>query len=170
MHNFADGRTYTSEYGLRFYRKSPGDASDAMAAMREAVEKELREKGVLFYRFTMTPEYNAKLAEQYAAAGFERALAPSWAVWLNRIFWMSWFLFLFNLIPAYPLDGGQMLQAIIWGRTDYRRGVVVAAYSGYVIGVLLMIVSIWAIEPLVIALAMFILYMSWTKLMETRER
>ena len=166
MHNFADGRTYTSEYGLRLYRKAPGDASDAMAAMREAVEKELREKGVLFYRFTMPPEYNAKLAEQYATAGFERALAPSWAVWLNRIFWMSWFLFLFNLIPAYPLDGGQMLQSIVWGRTDYRRGTTVAAYSGYVIGILLMIVSIWAIEPLVIALAMFILYMSWTKLME----
>ena len=86
------------------------------------------------------------------------ALAPTWAVWLNRAFWLSWLLLLFNLIPAYPLDGGQMLQAVVWGRADYRRGVVVASYSGFVVSVLFLVVSTAANEALFMGLALFMLY------------
>jgi Zn-dependent protease len=162
MHNFGNGRTYTGEYGLKLYKADTGEP----ASTKEAIEKALIESGVLFFRAKMPPEYNAKLAEDYASKGFERALAPGWAVWLNRIFWMSWILFLFNLIPAFPLDGGQMLQAAVWGRTDFRRGVVVACYSGFVVAVLFLIVSIWKNEALFMGLALFMLYMSSWKLMQ----
>jgi hypothetical protein len=70
------------------------------------------------------------------------------------------------LIPAFPLDGGQMLQAAVWGRTDFRRGVVVACYSGFVVAVLFLIVSIWKNEALFMGLALFMLYMSSWKLMQ----
>src|SRR5262249_22289098 len=30
------------------------------------------------------------------------------------IFLISWGLLLFNLLPIYPLDGGQLLQSLIW--------------------------------------------------------
>ena len=80
-------------------------------------------------------------------------------------------LFLFNLIPAFPLDGGQMLQAVVWGRTDYRRGVTVACYSGFVVAVLFLIVSLWQNEAAFALLAGFMLYMSSTKLsqLDTEE-
>jgi Zn-dependent protease len=84
--------------------------------------------------------------------------APIAVVWLYRVFWLSWLLFLFNLIPAYPLDGGRLLQSIVWARTDYRRGVVVAAYSGFGVAVLFLIVSIWKNEALFMGLALFMLY------------
>ena len=32
---------------------------------------------------------------------------PTWVLWTARLFWLSWVLFLFNLIPAFPLDGGR---------------------------------------------------------------
>jgi Zn-dependent protease len=41
--------------------------------------------------------------------------------------WMSWlatvnlFVLVFNLIPAFPLDGGQIAQALIWWRTGDRN-------------------------------------------------
>ena len=69
-------------------------------------------------------------------------------------------LFLFNLIPAYPLDGGQLLQSVVWARRDYRQGVVVAAYTGFVVAVLFLIVSIAANEALFMGLALFMLYES----------
>ena len=75
-------------------------------------------------------------------------------------------LLIFNLIPAYPLDGGQLLQAVIWARTDYRRGVVVAAYSGFVVAILFLIVSIWQNEALFMGLSLFMLYMSSVKLFQ----
>ena len=161
MHNYWDGRTYTSEYGLRLYQST---TTEVVSAPKEAIDKWMRDSEVLRYRGTLPPEFNAKRAEELAPHGVERALAPGWAVWLNRIFWMSWLLFLFNLIPAFPLDGGQMLQAVVWGRTDYRRGVTVACYSGFVVALLFLIVSIWQNEALFMGLALFMLYMSSMKL------
>ena len=99
MKNLKDGRVYTSEYGYRLYEKD----SAVPAGGTEKVD------------FAGKPEF---LKEQAAASPFERAVAPAWAVWVNRFFWLNYVLLLLNLIPAFPLDGGQMLQGLIWARSD----------------------------------------------------
>lgn len=44
---------------------------------------------------------------------------------------------LFNLVPALPLDGGHLLQALVWRLTgDRQRGTVVAAWAGRAFAVL----------------------------------
>jgi len=161
IHNYRDGRTYTSEYGLSLYKKT-----EKISGPADEIDKLLREKGSYEVRFTLPPEFNSRTAEALAPLGVERALAPGWAVWLNRIFWLSWALFLFNLIPAFPLDGGQMLQAIVWGRTDYRRGTTVACQSGFIVAVLFVVAAIWINEATLIGLAMFMLYLAGSKLQE----
>jgi len=163
MHNYRNGHTYTSEYGVSLFKPESGEN---VATPKDTIEKALREKDVLYYRETVAPDLAASVAQSVAPFGVERALAPLWAVWLNRIFWMSLVLFLFNLIPAFPLDGGQMLQAIIWGRSDYRRGTTVACYSGYVVGVLFLIASLWWNETNLGLIALFMLYTSWMRLMQ----
>src|SRR5437899_4490172 len=160
MHNFRDGRDYTDVYGLKLYKPGTAEPIAAQAFIDALVKSQnegLREKRVF------SPETAENIA---SGSGGERALAPPWAVWVNRIFWMSWLLLLFNLLPAYPLDGGQLLQAVIWARTDYRRGVVVAAYSGFVVAILFLIVSIWQNEALFMGLSLFMLYMSSVKLFQ----
>lgn len=144
-----DGRTYTSDYGMSVYKKDTTESVDPPAKwlhlQSEAHWQELNELVVkdLLY---------------------DRALAPGWAVWLNRIFWLSWILLLLNMLPAYPLDGGQIMQGLIWARSDYRQGTMVAAYSGYVVGVLFFIASITANEALLMGLGLFVLYSAWMKL------
>lgn len=164
IHNFGDGRSYTSEYGLKLYKAG---TDEVVPSPQDALEKLFRDAGALrgSEQVVFPPETNAKFAETMAPGGVERALAPGWAVWLNRVFWMSWVLFLFNLIPAFPLDGGQMLQAIVWGRTDYRRGTTVACYTGFVVAVLFLVATIWQNESNLGLLAVFMLYMSSAKLM-----
>jgi Zn-dependent protease len=80
-----------------------------------------------------------------------------WVLWTARLFWMSWVLFLFNLLPAFPLDGGRLFQCLVWGRSgDYRRGTLAAVYSGFIIAVAFILISFWVTDPLLLGMAIFI--------------
>jgi Zn-dependent protease len=68
-------------------------------------------------------------------------LAP-WPLMVVRIFWVNSLLLLLNLLPAFPLDGGRILQALFWSRVDYRTATQWAISAGYVVMVLVGLVSI----------------------------
>jgi Zn-dependent protease/CBS domain-containing protein len=49
----------------------------------------------------------------------------------------------FNLLPAFPLDGGRVLQAIVWAKThDRKRATTIAVRIGAAVAWLLIIVGI----------------------------
>lgn len=51
---------------------------------------------------------------------------------------VNWMLFLFNLLPVLPLDGGRVLRAILGIGLGYRRATQLTAGLGQVLGVLLL--------------------------------
>lgn len=60
-----------------------------------------------------------------------------WIVWANLL------LAAFNALPGIPMDGGRVLEAIVWGVTkDRNRGLVVAAWAGRVVAVGVLVASI----------------------------
>ncbi|HEY8764701.1 MAG TPA: site-2 protease family protein [Solirubrobacteraceae bacterium] len=65
-------------------------------------------------------------------------LALSWLLLMNLV------VLLFNLVPAFPLDGGRIARAIVWRLTnDKRRGTRAAAQLGQGFAVILAGVGIW---------------------------
>ncbi len=55
------------------------------------------------------------------ATGGSSVQATPVFVWLSWLATVNLFVLLFNLIPAFPLDGGQIAQALIWWRTGDRN-------------------------------------------------
>ncbi len=53
---------------------------------------------------------------------------------------------LFNLVPAFPLDGGRMLRAALWGwRHDITSATRIAAAAGDAFGILLIVLGVFAV-------------------------
>jgi Zn-dependent protease len=150
MRNYQDGRVYTSEYGLKLYK--PGTA--------EAIEK-VPEK---LAEHSKKREFNSLKEDVIRSNEYEWARAPGWAVWAHRTFWLSWVLLVLNMLPAYPLDGGQIMQGLIWWRSDFRQGTVVAAYAGYLVGALFLVLAIGMNEAMFMGLGLFVVYCSWTRM------
>lgn len=50
----------------------------------------------------------------------------------------------FNLVPGFPLDGGRMLRAMVWGATkDYARATRAASGSGQFIAYAIILYGVW---------------------------
>ena len=66
------------------------------------------------------------LAGMMALAAFDGGLLR---FTIAALAWANIIVGVFNLVPGLPLDGGRVLQALIWGVTHRRHlGIVVAAW------------------------------------------
>lgn len=74
---------------------------------------------------------------------------------LARLFWVNAFLVIFNLIPAFPMDGGRVLRAALALRMTHRDATHVAATVGQGVAILLGFAGLFG-APLLIFIALFV--------------
>jgi predicted RNA-binding Zn-ribbon protein involved in translation (DUF1610 family) len=77
-------------------------------------------------------------------------------------------LLIFNLLPIYPLDGGQILQSLLWFVLGRARSLMVTTIIGFIGVAGLIGVAILAREVWFGILCVFILLNCWRGLMHAR--
>jgi Zn-dependent protease/CBS domain-containing protein len=93
--------------------------------------------------------------------GFKTTPGLALAGWLAFI---NGILLIFNIVPAFPLDGGRIARAVIWWRTgDRNRATQLTGRSGQAFAILLGLFGVWAFANgstlgLLTLLLAFILY------------
>lgn len=64
---------------------------------------------------------------------------------LTYLGWINWILVLFNLVPAFPLDGGRVLRAILWGlKNDLTWATRITSAIGGGFGILLICLGVFS--------------------------
>jgi Zn-dependent protease len=85
------------------------------------------------------------------------------AVWATNLV-----LLIFNMLPIYPLDGGQILQSLLWFVLGRARSLMVATIIGFIGVAGLIVFAFLAHDRWLGFLCVFIVVLCWRGLMQAR--
>jgi Zn-dependent protease/CBS domain-containing protein len=75
---------------------------------------------------------------------------------LQRLMFVNLFLLAFNLIPAFPMDGGRVLRALLATRLEYTRATSIAATIGQLVAFGFGFIGLFGGNPLLLFIAFFV--------------
>jgi Zn-dependent protease len=85
-----------------------------------------------------------------------------WLVFLWWLYLTNWMLLAFNvLLPMYPMDGGRIVQSLLWWRIGYGRSMYISVNLGLGIAVVLGVLAAIGGETMLLAIAIFAGFTCW---------
>jgi Zn-dependent protease len=80
----------------------------------------------------------------------------TWPLTLSYLYWINLMLAVFNLIPAFPMDGGRILRSILASRIGYVKATKFAVGLGHIFAIGFAYFGIVNTNLILIAIAIFI--------------
>ena len=77
-------------------------------------------------------------------------------LFLQQLMVVNIFLVVFNLLPAFPMDGGRVLRALLATRLSYPKATRVAATVGQVMAFFFFLTGLWGSQPILMLIAVFV--------------
>jgi Zn-dependent protease len=83
-------------------------------------------------------------------------------VFLHDLFLINTVLIIFNVLPIYPMDGGQILRGLLWYKLGPLRSMFIAAWIGLILGgaLVLYVMVAWKAYWMAVMLGLM-LHQSW---------
>lgn len=131
--------------------------------------------GALLWSIAAGPLVNVLLAPLFFglmaganAVGLQGS-SPDFYACLQAIQTTNYVLLVFNLLPVYPLDGGQILQAVLWFFVGHARSLYLSALlglvgAGAVLGLAIYLGSVW-----IAVMGFFIVTTCWGGFQRARQ-
>jgi Zn-dependent protease len=108
------------------------------------------------------------LSQASKSLGWAQSM-PDLHALLRAVWYIDIGLLVFNILPIYPLDGGQILRALLWFPLGRARSLMAATVLGF-FGIAGFIgLAIWLQSPWLGVLAMFMLLNCWAGLKHARS-
>jgi len=102
------------------------------------------------------------------AAGWRTSM-PNGYNFFHSVWQVNLALLIFNLLPIYPLDGGQILRSVLWYPLGRAHSLLVTTLIGFpCVGLLLSLAVFWVHDMFFAVLCLFILVTCWRGLMQAR--
>jgi Zn-dependent protease len=94
--------------------------------------------------------------------------APDTLALLRAVAFVNLGLLVFNLLPVYPLDGGQILRSLLWFVLGRARSLTVASVFGFVGVLALLGLALWAGSVWIGIMAVFVAMNCWQGFQHSR--
>lgn len=88
---------------------------------------------------------------------------------LRSVFYINLLLLVFNMLPVYPLDGGQILRSLLWFVLGRARSLMVATVLGLIGAAGFIVFAFWRQSVWYGAMAVFMLMTCWSGLRHALE-
>ena len=96
--------------------------------------------------------------------------SPALGALLPRLAATNLFLAFFNLLPAFPMDGGRALRAILAMRMSRLSATRIAALFGHIIAGLFVLLGLFSANPLLLLIGIFIYFGASAEAADTELR